>query len=34
MARRLILVSGFSATGKSSSLINLREPEKWIYINA
>ena len=34
MARRLILVSGFSSTGKSSSLINLREPEKWIYINA
>ena len=33
MARRLILVSGFSATGKSSSLEHLREPEKWLYIN-
>ena len=30
---QLILVSGYSSTGKSSSLRNLREPEKWMYLN-
>lgn len=30
---QLVLVSGYSATGKSASLRNIREPEKWLYLN-
>lgn len=30
---QLILVSGFSATGKSASLRNIRNQERWIYLN-
>lgn len=31
--KRLILISGESTTGKSASLRNLRQHEKWIYLN-
>lgn len=30
---QLILVGGFSATGKSASLRNLRNQERWMYLN-
>lgn len=30
---QLILVSGFSGTGKSASLRNIRNQEKWLYLN-
>lgn len=30
---QLILVSGFSGTGKSASLRNLRDHESWLYLN-
>lgn len=30
---QLILVSGYSATGKSTSLMNIKHPEKWLYLN-
>lgn len=30
---QLILISGFSGTGKSASLRNIRNQEKWIYCN-
>ena len=30
---QLILICGASATGKSASLQNIRNPEKWLYLN-
>ena len=30
---QLILISGFSGTGKSASLRNIRNQEKWLYLN-
>lgn len=30
---QLVLVCGYSGTGKSASLRNIREQEKWIYLN-
>lgn len=30
---QLVLVVGFSATGKSASLRNIRDQEKWLYLN-
>ena len=30
---QLVLISGMSATGKSASLRNLRNQEKWFYAN-
>lgn len=30
----MVLISGFSGTGKSRSLKNIQEQDKWIYINA
>ena len=30
---QLILVSGYSATGKSASLMNIKNPENWLYLN-
>lgn len=30
---QLILVSGFSGTGKSASLMNIRNQENWLYLN-
>ena len=32
MARMLLLVAGTAASGKSSSLMNLRDPEKVLYL--
>ena len=29
---QLILISGFSSTGKSASLRNIRDQEDWIYM--
>lgn len=31
---QLILIVGFSATGKSASLRNIRDQENWVYLNA
>lgn len=33
MNTQLILVAGFSASGKSASLRNLRDQEQWMYLN-
>lgn len=30
---QLILVCGYSATGKSASLRNIKNQEKWLYFN-
>lgn len=30
---QLILVSGYSASGKSASLMNIKDSEKWLYLN-
>lgn len=31
---QLILISGFSATGKSASLMNIKNQEHWLYLNS
>lgn len=33
MNTQLILIAGFSASGKSASLRNLRNQERWLYLN-
>ena len=33
MNTQLILIAGFSASGKSASLRNIRNQEKWLYLN-
>ena len=30
---QLILVAGYSASGKSASLMNIKNPQKWLYLN-
>ena len=31
--RMLVLIGGESGTGKSASLMNIRDPEEWLYAN-